>query len=211
VREPSQHLRRSGTAAILAGLLYLPASITGHLFPGDQVPPSHELHWVSHAVTGVVSALILASLPGIYSRWHADAGARRIIGTIAILVVAVGAALDVTQGFLIALSEPLGGGESSQLWNVGHILAMGSLLFLPGAFLLGLASWRRRLLSRAGTVSMVVSIPIAAVLGPLLDAAGFPGGDAVLAIFAGIGAAWVLWGLDLRQGATTVWQSPRDI
>ncbi len=200
---PATLTRAAAVAAALAGLAYI---VIQFIHPADVVESLATQQWVIvHILSFVEAALALIGLAGIYLRQVRQFG---LLGLIAYAMFALFFLLQAAFNFSEALIAPLIAADAPQLAvdlvglfgrypavNDLGILAgvplVGSILYVGGALLFGVAIIRARVLSRGAGILLIVAAVITPVAGALLPHAL----ERMAALPMGAAIIWLGWSL----------------
>lgn len=203
-------IRAMGLVAILAGALFVLVQI---IHPPETVEAVAGEAWpMVHYITFAMLALFVVGVIGIYARQVERVGWVGLIGfstlMFGLLLNIAGAAIEAFVEPLLATSNPpfvnafnamvMGTAYDVDLGTIPVVWSAGSLGFMAGTLLLGIASLRAGVLSRWASgvfaFGLVIGLPAANVLGNVRLAA----------IPISVGLAWLgysLWS-ERRGGAT---------
>ncbi len=201
-------IRSTGLVAILAGALFILVQI---IHPPETVEAVASDGWVVvHYITFAMLALFVVGVAGIYARQVEQVGWLGLIGLAALMVGLLlniaGAAIEAWVEPLLATSLPtfvgafnamvMGTPYDTDLGAIPVMWQVGSLAFMAGTLLFGVASLRANVLSRWASgvfaFGLVIGLPVASVIGNVRLAA----------IPISIGLAWL--GYSLWSGTQAV-------
>jgi hypothetical protein len=203
-------IRSTGLVAILAGALFILVQI---IHPPETVDAVASDGWVVvHYITFAMLTLFVIGVVGIYARQVEQLGWLGLAGfavlMFGLLLNIAGAAIEAWVEPLLATSLPafvgafnamvMGTPYDTDLGDIPMMWQVGSLAFMAGTLLFGVASLRANVLSRWASgvfaFGLVVGLPVASVVGNVRLAA----------IPISIGLAWLgysLWS-EARKPAT---------
>jgi hypothetical protein len=204
--------RGAAVAAALAGLAYI---VIQFIHPADVVASLSTQRWaIVHYLSFGEAVLAIIGVSGIYLRQVRKFG---VLGLVAYGMFALFFILQAAFNFAEALIAPLIAADAPQLAvdivglfgrypavsDLGPLAALplvGSLLYVGGALLFGVAIIRARVLSRGAGILLIVAAAITPVAGALLPHAL----ERMAAIPMGLALIWLgfsLWS-NLRVRAT---------
>jgi hypothetical protein len=187
--------------AILAAALFIVVQV---IHPPETVEAVATDGWeIVHYITFGMLALFVIGVVGIYARQVEQVGWLGLAGfavlMIGLLLNIAGAAIEAWVEPLLATSLPdfvaafnamvMGTPYDTDLGAIPTMWQVGSLTFMAGTLLLGVASLRANVLSRWGSAvfafGLVIGLPLASVLGNVRLAA----------IPISVGLAWLGYSL----------------
>lgn len=198
----SKFLRWAGFASMAAGFIYLIIQV---LHPADTLASVTTPMWaVVHVLSIVMDILAVIALAGLYARQAHKIGALGFIGYLLFsLFFALSLAFHFVEAFVFPLLtetapkfvEGLQGlvtGAASQvsLGAIPAVYAIAGLAYLLGGFVLGLSTFRARVLPRwAGGLLAAGSLVI--VLGAIIPHPF----DRIMALPVGLALIWLGWAM----------------
>jgi hypothetical protein len=195
--------RVAAVAAAIAGLTYIAIQF---VHPADVVASLSTQTWVTvHIVSFAEAVLALVGVIGIYLRQSRQLG---VLGLIGFLMFGFFFILQSAFNFAEALIAPLIAVNAPQLavdfvglfgrypavTDLGALAALplvGSVLYVGGALLFGIAIIRARVLSRGAGILLIVAAAVTPIAGALLPHALERGA----AIPMGLALAWLGYSL----------------
>ncbi|MFM9920428.1 hypothetical protein [Lacisediminihabitans sp. H27-G8] len=195
--------RAAAVAAALAGTAYI---VIQFIHPLDVVESLSTQRWVTvHILSFAEAVLALIGFAGIYLRQVRQLG---LLGLIAYAMLALFFVLQAAFNFSEALIAPLIAVDAPQLAvdivglfgrypavNDLGILAgvplVGSILYVGGALLFGIAIIRARVLSRGAGILLIAAAAITPVAGALLPHTL----ERMAALPMGAAMVWLGWSL----------------
>lgn len=195
-----------------AGLLYI---VIQFIHPADAVGSLGTPTWlVVHVLSFAEANLALAGLTGLYLRQVRQFG---VLGLIGYLMFAFFFILQASFDFAEALIAPLIAVSAPQLavdfvglfgrypavTDLGPLAAIpviGSVLYVGGAILVGIAILRAGLLSRGAAILLIAAAAVTPVAGALLPHAL----ERMAAIPMGLAMIWLGYSLWSRQRRITL-------
>ncbi|CAN5508029.1 hypothetical protein BH09ACT4_BH09ACT4_02930 [soil metagenome] len=201
---PATLTRVAAIAAALAGLLYI---VIQFIHPLDVVESLSTQKWVVvHILSFAMAAFALIGFAGIYLRQVRQFG---LLGLIAYAMFALFFLLQAAFNFSEALIAPLVSVSAPQLavdivglfgrypavsdlGILAGVPLVGSILYIGGALLFGVAIIRARVLSRGAGILMIAAAVVTPIAGALLPhtlerMAALPMGAAIVWL------GWSLW------------------
>jgi len=194
-------IRSTGLVAILAAALFILVQI---IHPPETVEAVASDGWaIVHYITFAMLALFVVGVVGIYARQAEQVGwlglAGFVVLMLGLLLNIAGAAIETWVEPLLATSLPsfvgafnamvMGTPYDTDLGAIPMMWQVGSLAFMAGTLLFGVASLRANVLSRWASgvfaFGLVVGLPVASVIGNVRLAA----------IPISIGLAWLGYSL----------------
>jgi hypothetical protein len=205
--------RAAAIAATLAGLAYV---VIQFIHPADVVASLSTQTWVNvHILSFAEAVLAVIGVTGIYIRQARQLG---VLGLIGYLMFGFFFILQSSFNFAEALIAPLIAVNAPQLavdfvglfgryaavTDLGPLAALplvGSVLYVGGALLFGIAIIRARILSRGAGILLIIAAAITPVAGALLPHTL----ERMAAVPMGLALAWLgysLWS-DQRKNAAS--------
>lgn len=200
-------IRMAGLFAIMGGLLFI---VIQFIHPPEHISTVSSTSWVVVAcLTLAMSLFNLIGIIGVYTRQVAEAGWLGLVGFIVFsLFWLASIAFSFIEAFilpLLTIEAPqfvegflgiFGGADSAVHLGVLPLLApIAGMLYLLGGFLLGMATFRARVLSRLASVLLafgaVVTLASAIIPHPF---------DRILAVPMGLAFVWLGYGLWAERG-----------
>lgn len=193
---PSTLIRASGLATLVGGAFF---ALFPLLHPDHSVAGYTSAAWVPvHMLPNVGAILVLFGLVGLLVRQLERAG---LFGVVAFVVAFVGTASFVMGAMIEAFIIPFvglqspDGAEGPPPPGVGEAFLVIMLLFALGHLLLGIATYRARVLARSVGMMMVgavaqLIVPRLAEIGPALDPLWVIG-----PVLHGVALAWLGYAL----------------
>ncbi|MHC5794858.1 hypothetical protein ACVXZ4_01740 [Lacisediminihabitans sp. FW035] len=205
--------RTAAVAAILAGLTYV---VIQFIHPADVIASLSTSAWVDvHILSFAEAVLATVGIAGIYLRQVREFG---VLGLIGYLMFGFFFILQSAFNFAEALIAPLIAVNAPQLavdfvglfgrypavTDLGPLAALplvGSVLYVGGALLFGIAIIRARVLSRGAGILLIIAAAVTPVAGALLPHAL----ERMAAVPMGIAIAWLGYSLlaDLRRKSSS--------
>lgn len=207
---PSALTRTAAVAAAIAGLIYI---VIQFIHPADEAASLTTQTWVTvHSLSFAMAVLGMIGLTGIYLRQVRQFGVLGLIAYSAFgLFFVLQSAFVFAEAFiapLIAapapqLAEDFVGlfGRTAAVTDLGPLAAIplvGSVLYVGGALLFGVAIVRARVLSRGAGILMIAAAVITPVAGALLPHAL----ERMAAIPMGLALVWL--GVSLFTAQRTI-------
>ncbi|CAN5432385.1 hypothetical protein BH10ACT4_BH10ACT4_01740 [soil metagenome] len=209
--------RTAAVAAIIAGLTYI---VIQFIHPADVIGSLSTQTWVKvHILSFAEAVLAAVGILGIYLRQVREFG---VLGLIGYLMFGFFFILQSAFNFAEALIAPLIAVNAPQLavdfvglfgrypavTDLGPLAALplvGSLLYVGGALLFGIAIIRARVLSRGAGILLIVAAAVTPVAGALLPHTL----ERMAAVPMGLAIAWLGYSLlaDLRTTRSRVQQA----
>ncbi len=198
--------RAAAVAAALAGTAYI---VIQFIHPLDVVESLSTQRWVTvHILSFAEAVLALIGFAGIYLRQVRQVRQLGLLGLIAYAMLALFFVLQAAFNFSEALIAPLIAVDAPQLAvdivglfgrypavNDLGILAgvplVGSILYVGGALLFGIAIIRARVLSRGAGILLIAAAAITPVAGALLPHTL----ERMAALPMGAAMVWLGWSL----------------
>ena len=195
--------RAAAVAAALAGIIYI---VVQFIHPEDVVGSLANQQWVTvHALSFTEAILVLIGLAGIYLRQVRQFG---LLGLIAYAMFALFFLLQASFNFVEALVATLIAVDAPQLATdivglfgrypavtdlgiLSGLPLVGSILYVGGALLFGVAIIRARVLSRGAGILLIVAAVVTVVAGALLPHAL----ERMAALPMGAAFIWLGWSL----------------
>jgi hypothetical protein len=197
----SNLIRWSGLAAVVGGLIF-----AARIHPPDTLAAVTTSEWfIVHAVGVAMCFLIMVGVAGIYARQAREAGWLGLAGCLLLEVMwLLTAGFQFAEAFIVPLLAtdapafvegwvgiPSGATSEANLGALATIFSVASVFYLIGGMLLGIATFRARVLPRWAGVALAVGTvaPLAFVLLPheLLRVSAVPFGLALVWL------GYVLW------------------
>jgi hypothetical protein len=199
--------RAAGAAAIVAAPLGWIAVASGFALSGDGPGPEHRLHWLSHLLDAPAALAAAAALIGV---GLLERGLGRI-GRAAIVVAVLAGVVGAVGGVLVGWAGGVQDSTSGGLYDLGHGVGDVGALGLPAGLVLSVVVIvRARVLPTWSGWIPFAALPVAAVAGVVLGAAGRDGGTAFVLFLAAPGVQLLVWGRAMLaaaqpagQGSTT--------
>ncbi len=207
-------IRWAGLSAMAAGIIFV---VTQPLHPPDVLSSVTTARWaIVHIFSTAMCFLALLGITGLYARQVEEAG---WLGLVGYLVFSLFWALQAPYGFAEALFLPqlttvapevvqgwlamiVGPARGVNLGALATVYQVGTLLYILGGLLFGIATLRAGILSRWAAGLLTVA-PLVAPVGALL-----PGElQRIAAVPMGIALAWLgyaLWSERREQAAEPV-------
>ncbi|MGV8896288.1 MAG: hypothetical protein ACOH10_04125 [Rhodoglobus sp.] len=200
---PATLTRAAAVAAALAGLIYI---VIQFIHPADVVESLATQQWVVvHIISFAEAVLVLIGLAGIYLRQVREFG---VLGLIAYAMFALFFVLQAAFNFVEAIIAPLIAVDAPQLavdivglfgryaavndlGILGGVPLVGTVLYVGGALLFGIAIVRARVLSRGAGILQIVAAVVTVVAGALLPHSL----ERLAAIPMGAALMWLGWSL----------------
>ncbi len=172
--------RAAAIAAALAGLIYIAIQF---VHPPDVVESLLAPQWmIVHIVSFCMAVLALVGITGIYLRQVRQFG---LLGLVAYAMFALFFVMQAAYTFTEALIAPLIAADAPQLAAdiaglfgrepavsdlglLAGVPLVGSLLYVGGALLFGVAIIRARVLSRGAGILLIAAAALTPVAGALL-------------------------------------------
>jgi len=204
--------RTAAVAATLAGLAYV---VIQFIHPADVIASLSTQAWVNVHILSFAEAVLAAiGILGIYLRQVRQFG---VLGLIGFLMFGFFFILQSAFNFAEALIAPLIAVNAPQLavdfvglfgrypavTDLGPLAALplvGSLLYVGGALLFGIAIIRARVLSRGAGILLIVAAAITPIAAALLPHAL----ERMAAVPMGLAIAWLGYSLFADQRRTRV-------
>jgi hypothetical protein len=200
--------RTAAVAAIIAGLTYI---VIQFIHPADVIGSLSTQAWVNvHILSFAEAVLAAVGILGLYLRQVREFG---VLGLIGYLMFGFFFILQSAFNFAEALIAPLIAVNAPQLavdfvglfgrypavTDLGPLAALplvGSVLYVGGALIFGIAIIRARVLSRGAGILLIVAAAVTPVAGALLPHAL----ERMAAVPMGLAIAWLGYSLlaDLR-------------
>jgi len=190
--------RLAGSAAVVAGLLFIGVQV-GHPHLDAATIATTEMA-VRSSVKGLMAALALVGITGMYLRHVRETG---VLGLLGYLLFAAGYLLILGTQFVSAFVLPeiaeanpgyvndviavaLAGTPDGDIGVLATVIALQGVCFLAGALLFGIALYRARVLARWACALLAVSGLVTAALSVMPDAfyrlLAWPNGVAMVAL-----------------------------
>ncbi|MDQ3437836.1 MAG: hypothetical protein M3491_11020 [Actinomycetota bacterium] len=207
-------IRWAGLSAMAAGIIFV---VTQPLHPPDVLSSVTTARWaIVHIFSTAMCFLALLGITGLYARQVEEAG---WLGLVGYLVFSLFWALQAPYGFAEALFLPqlttvapevvqgwlamiVGPARGVNLGALATVYQVGTLLYILGGLLFGIATLRAGILSRWAAGLLTVA-PLVAPVGALL-----PGElQRIAAVPMGIALAWLgyaLWSERREQASDPV-------
>ena len=200
---PAKLSHVAAIAAALAGFIYI---VVQFIHPEDVVESLASQQWVTvHILSFTEAVLVLIGLAGIYLRQVRQFG---LLGLIAYAMFALFFLLQASFNFVEVLVAPLIAVDAPQLAtdivglfgrypavnDLGILAGLplaGSILYVGGALLFGVAIIRARVLSRGPGILLIVAAVVTVVAGALLPHAL----ERMAALPMGAAFIWLGWSL----------------
>ncbi|CAN5230219.1 hypothetical protein [Frigoribacterium sp. UYMn621] len=195
--------RAAAVAAALAGTAYI---VIQFIHPLDVVESLSTQRWVTvHIISFAEAVLALIGFAGIYLRQVRQLG---LLGLIAYAALALFFVLQAAFNFSEALIAPLIAVDAPQLavdivglfgrypavndlGMLAGVPLVGSILYIGGALLFGIAIIRARVLSRGAGILLIAAAAITPVAGALLPHTL----ERLAALPMGAAMVWLGWSL----------------
>lgn len=173
-------IRWAGLSAMAAGIIFV---VTQPLHPPDVLSSVTTARWaIVHIFSTAMCFLALLGITGLYARQVEEAG---WLGLVGYLVFSLFWALQAPYGFAEALFLPqlttvapevvqgwlamiVGPARGVNLGALATVYQVGTLLYILGGLLFGIATFRARILPRWTGVSLALAVPVAPVAVALL-------------------------------------------
>jgi len=207
-------IRWAGLSAMAAGIIFV---VTQPLHPPDVLSSVTTARWaIVHIFSTAMCFLALLGITGLYARQVEEAG---WLGLVGYLVFSLFWALQAPYGFAEALFLPqlttvapevvqgwlamiVGPARGVNLGALATVYQVGTLLYILGGLLFGIATLRAGILSRWAAGLLTVA-PLVAPVGALL-----PGElQRIAAVPMGLALAWLgyaLWSERREQASDPV-------
>ncbi len=213
---PSSLTRASAVATVVAGLIYIAIQ---PLHPSDDLASVTGGTWFAvHSASLTMAVLALVGVTGIYLRQVREFG---VLGLIAYVLFSLFFVLQAAFTFAETFIVPLTAATSPELTEdvaglfAGHaphtdlgalavVPLVGTVFYILGGLLFGVAVLRARILSRWAAIFLIVAsaiTPLAAVLPH--------GVERLLAIPVGVALVWLGLSLWAEQRGIAAEPSPR--
>ncbi|TXN30361.1 hypothetical protein [Lacisediminihabitans profunda] len=172
--------RGAGISAALSGLIYI---VIQFIHPADEVASLTTQAWMTvHSLSFCMAVLGMIGLTGIYLRQVRQFGLLGLLGYLMFgLFFVLQSAFVFAEAFiapLVARADPEFAesfvglfGRHAATVDLGPLAALpivGSLVYVGGALLVGIAIIRARVLSRGAGILLIVAAAITPVAGALL-------------------------------------------